>query len=306
VIAISGADAIAFLQGQLSIDVGALPDDRWRYASFNTPQGRVYATLALWREGDGYRALVPVDVAAAFCRRLSMYVLRSKVAIADLGGQVARIGVGGPQAAAVLASGGAPVVAGGSVARDGDATFLGFAGQGVVVLAPPARIEALAAAFAAHAVRAPFAVWEWLAIRAGAVAVGAAIQDRFVAQMLNLDLLGGIDFEKGCYTGQEIVARTHYLGRLKERTAGFHCDSPAAAGDRLYSVAFPGQACGTVVAAASAPGGGVELLAVVQSAALAADDLALGAVDGPALTRFALPYALPRADAPRVERPRLR
>jgi folate-binding protein YgfZ len=151
-----------------------------------------------------------------------------------------------------------------------------------------------------HAASAAFDVWQWLTIRAGVPVITAATQDAFVAQTANWDILGGIDFGKGCYTGQEIIARTQYLGRLKERTYLFHVDLPiVASGDRIFSTAFAEQPCGTVVNTAPAPGGGCDLLAVLQIAAAERGDARLGAADGPPLAALPLPYPIPAADAPR-------
>jgi folate-binding protein YgfZ len=149
-------------------------------------------------------------------------------------------------------------------------------------------------ALARHARHGEGNAWRWHGIAAGVPLVTAATTDQFVAQALNWDALGGLDFRKGCYPGQEIVARTRYLGRLKERLFLFHVDAPApAAGSRLYSPAFGEQACGTVVNAATAPDGGADLLAVVQLAAAESPGVALGAPDGPAPVPRPLPYALP-------------
>jgi tRNA-modifying protein YgfZ len=120
-----------------------------------------------------------------------------------------------------------------------------------------------------------------------------------VPQTANWDLLGGVNFRKGCYTGQEIIARMQYLGRIKERLFAFHVDArDVAPATRLYSAAFGEQACGTVVDAAPDPVGGTALLAVAQLAAAGADDLMLGAPGGPRLARRPLPYDVP--DAPIV------
>src|SRR5262249_7144059 len=124
-------------------------------------------------------------------------------------------------------------------------------------------------------------------------------QDKFIPQTLNWDVLGGIDFRKGCYTGQEIIARTQYLGRLKERLYAFA--SPNASvlpGDRLFSREFADQPCGTVVNSAPAPDGGCVLLAVLQIGA-ADSDVRAGGLDGPELTLLPLPYEVPMSSAPR-------
>jgi tRNA-modifying protein YgfZ len=279
VLAIEGPDASTFLQGQLSNDVSALAPGRAHYTSYNSPKGRMLANFVLWREGAGFRALLPADLAEPVRKRLAMYVLRSKVTLADVSAATARFGVGGPGASAALlaALGTAPGPF--AVATSGTATVLGLL---------------------QHASTAPFDTWRWLTIRAGVPIVTAPTQDQFVAQTANWDVLGGISFQKGCYTGQEIIARTQHLGRLKERTYAFHVDATdVVAGARVYSRLFGDQACGTIVNAAPAPGGGTDVLAVVQTAASDAGDVRLGAPDGPRLAALALPYALPAPAAPR-------
>jgi len=149
----------------------------------------------------------------------------------------------------------------------------------------------------------PPEVWRWLGIRAGVPVVGAATQDLFVPQTANFDLLGGVSFQKGCYPGQEIVARAQYLGRLKERMHLFHIDGPPPPpATKIYGDVFGEQACGTLVDAAPAPGGGSDGLAVVQLSAL--DGLLrVGSPDGPVLAALPLPYAIPAPASP--NRPKL-
>jgi folate-binding protein YgfZ len=154
---------------------------------------------------------------------------------------------------------------------------------------------------ARHATLAAFSVWQWLTIRAGVPVVTVPTQDQFVAQMANWDVLGGVNFHKGCYTGQEIIARMQYLGRLKERLFLLHADAgPPAAGARIFGATFGDQACGTVVNAATAPDGGSDLLAVVQLAAAESGDLRLGSPSGRSLAVLALPYPVPPPEAPRA------
>lgn len=302
VIAVAGPDAATFLQGQLSADVTALAEDACGHASLNSPKGRMLANFVLWRApGDGgFRLLVPADIAPGVQKRLSMYVLRSKVALRDASAETALIGVGGARGrdALVAALGNAPEAF--RRLRAGETVVLGLPGPRYVIVAPPAAADELRAALTPRAVPAPYACWEWLSIRAGVPMVTAATQDLFVAQTANWDLLRGIDFKKGCYTGQEIIARTQYLGRLKERTFLFHVDDgDPRPGARLYGSVYGDQPCGTVVNAAPSPGGGYDLLAVVQIAAAERNDLRLDAPDGPALAQQPLPYAMPPAAAPR-------
>jgi len=295
VLAISGPDAAAFLQGQLSSDVPALEPDFAQFTTFNSPKGRMLANFVLWREGpDDFRALLPGDLAAPVRKRLAMFVLRSKVTLADLSDDTARFGVGGPKAAETLraAFGEAPGTL--AVIHADGATLLGLPGPRYMVLAPVAEAAAVGERLAREAVHAPFAAWQWLTIRAGVPVVTTPVQDQVIAQAANLDVLGGINFRKGCYTGQEIIARMQYLGKLKERLFAFHADATSvAAGTRLFGQAFGDQACGIVVNAAPAPEGGCDLLAVAQLAAVAAGALHLGAPEGPTLSPRTLPYAVP-------------
>lgn len=300
VIDIRGPDAGAFLQGQLSNDVKALAVGANQYTSYNSPKGRMLANFVLWPHGtDCFRALVPGDIAPALVRRLSMFVLRSKVTIADVSAAVARLGVGGPAAGAVITAAFGVVPAKFGVATAGEVTVLGLPGPRYVVLGEGAAAKDLPATLARHAPAGSFAVWEWLTIDAGIPVITAATQDLFVAQMANWDVLGGVSFQKGCYPGQEIVARTRYLGRLKERTYAFHADGAAVVpGARLFSPAFGDQRCGTVVNAAPAPEGGVDLLAVAQTAAVLSGEVRLDRPDGVRLLHRALPYAMPAPPEP--------
>jgi tRNA-modifying protein YgfZ len=177
---------------------------------------------------------------------------------------------------------------------------LGLPGPRYAVIAPTSAANDVRAKLASAAVPAGFDAWQWLTIRAGVPVVTAATQDSFIAQMANWDVLGGIDFQKGCYTGQEIIARTRYLGRLKERAHLFHAErSDVQPGERLYSAAFGDQPCGTVVNAAAAPESGCDLIAVLQLAAARSGDVHLGAPDGVRLAALPLPYEIPAATEPR-------
>jgi hypothetical protein len=291
------------LHGQLSADINGFSSDACRHASFNSSKGRMLANFVLWRNPavDGaFHALIPADISQSVAKRLSMYVLRSKVTIDDVSDETIRFGVGGPGGGDALAAalGGVPAVFARLVVEP--TAVLGLPGSRFVVIAPLAFEETTRARLLLQASAASYDVWQWLTIRAGVPVVTASTQDMFVAQTANWDLLDGIDFQKGCYTGQEIIARTQYLGRLKERTFLFHAGASAVPpGTRIFSAAFGDQPCGTVVNAAAAPGGGCDLLAVLQLAAAERNDARLGAPDGPLLAPLPLPYAIPAAGAPR-------
>jgi folate-binding protein YgfZ len=300
ILGISGLDAATFLHGQVSSDVTGLSLDGCQYTSYNTPAGRMLANFVLWRAGagpaDGFRALVAADIAEALRKRLAMFVLRAKVTLADLSHSFARFGVAGAGAADAIAAafGSAPPEFG--VARSGETDIVGLPGARFVVVAPATDASTVAAMLREHADESDFATWQWLTIRAGIPVITAALQDRFVPQQANWDVLGGVNFQKGCYMGQEVIARTQYLGRLKERLFLYHAlEKEVAPGERLYSPVFADQPCGTVVNSAPAPEGGTDLLAVLQLTAQASGDVHVGAADGPRLTALPMPYAIPTA-----------
>jgi len=309
VLHVAGGDAIPFLHGQLSSDVESLRPGSGQYWSYNSPKGRVLANGVLWRApaGDGITMLVAADLAEAIRKRLSMFVLRAKATIEDAGRAATLIGIAGDGAAQAVRDAFGPSLAPGAAAAFGrDAQAFMLPDRRVVVVAPQAQGPVLQAALARHAPWVGNDEWRWFGIAAGVPWITAATSDLFIPQTLNFDLLGGVSFTKGCYPGQEIVARMQYLGRLKERLYAFHAEALAASpAMRLYSATFDAtQPCGTLVDAAPDVRGGVALLAVTQIAAVEADDVTLGAPGGPRLVRRPLPYAVP-AEAPRA-RPSVR
>src|SRR5262249_44897346 len=185
ILSVAGTGAAAFLTGQLSIDTAGLPADSCRYASFNSPKGRMLANLVVWREPashERFLLLLPGELAPAVAKRLSMYVLRSKVAIADATGEVARLGLGGPDATRVakLAWGAAPAPV--ELRTFGAHAVLGLPGPRFVIIAPAAEADATRTELLRDATAASFDVWRWLTIRAGVPVITAATQDMFVAQ----------------------------------------------------------------------------------------------------------------------------
>jgi folate-binding protein YgfZ len=308
VLSFKGPDAATFLQGQLSNDVTALTTESLQWSSYNSPKGRMLATLCLWRAGpEEFRALLAGDLAEPVRKRLAQFVLRAKVAVADLTPSLALFGIGGEGARAAVAAalGAAPQP--GNVVQSAGATALGLPDGRIVVCAPIESSAAFSRDLAgADGTATDGAGWTLLAIRAGVPHVTAATQGLFVPQTANWELVGGVHFKKGCYPGQEIVARMQYLGRLKERLVRFGAPAGTPApspGTPIFGSAFPDAPCGTVVNAAALPGEAAELLAVVQLAALDQPPLRLGAADGPALTPLSLPYALPAVVA--ATRPKL-
>ena len=267
-LSVSGDDATSFLQGQLTNDVESLKPGEAQWNGWCSAKGRLLATFLLVKRPEGYWIVLPAEIAAGIAKRLGMYVLRSKVKIADVTPQHTLLGIVGAAAVA-----------------DGVRVPLGS--DRFVVVAPHG-----AALPAGVAPGTPDA-WDRELIHAGVPVIVAATQDQFVPQMVNFELLGGVSFRKGCYPGQEIVARTQYRGILKRRMALAHVEGAArpVPGQNVYGSAFGDQAAGMVVNAAPAQGGGFDLLVVAQIDSLRAGDLRLGTPEGPALRIVSHPAA---------------
>jgi folate-binding protein YgfZ len=282
----TGDDAREFLHAQLTNDISALAPDRARYAGWCSAKGRLLANFLVVPQAQGFLLQLSRDLAPAVAKRLSMFVLRAKVKVADASNAWAQFGLWGAGAAARLAALGMSVPAGDlAVASDADAVVVRITSQQFVLLVKAAQRDRVPA-------NSDEGAWALEEIRAGRPLVVQATQDLFVPQMVNLERLGAVDFKKGCYPGQEIVARTQYRGVLKRRMVRARVATVAAPGGELYAEDLPGQASGTVVNAAPAPEGGSELLAVVQISSLEdAAAIRLGAADGPRLELLPLPFA---------------
>ncbi len=291
-----GADTTTFLQGQLSCDLGAISIDGCSYGSYCTAKGRVLATFLLWRTEAGYFMALPRDILAATHKRLGMYVLRSKVKLEDASNRTVLIGLTTPGGAGLL---------NGLFATLPETDKKGVrSDRGLLLRLAPNRWLLVSDEVAAQqawqelcAVFSPVGApaWSWLEIHAGVPWVTTPTQDQFVPQMLNLELIGGVSFQKGCYPGQEIVARTQYLGKLKRRMylASIASDVAPAPGTALYSEALGDQASGMVVNVQASPAGGFDLLAVAQTESIGASVVHVGSLNGPALSILPLPYVLP-------------
>ncbi len=277
----SGADARSFLHGQLTCDLLALKSGTSTYGGYCTPKGRLLATFLLWHDAAGYTMMLPASLAEPIRKRLTMYILRAKVKAEDLTPAQACIGIAGPDAAQHIAAlgGTAPARLHELSSHDG-ITVIAIPVQRYLVILPRERAVAAVDANA----------WTALDIAAGIPFITPPTQEEFVAQMVNLDLIGGLSYTKGCYPGQEIVARTHYLGRLKQRMYRARIDAPATAGDKLYCDALGDQASGMVVSAAANEAGHYDVLAVMQTAHARSSPYHLGAPQGPLIEPVTLPY----------------
>jgi folate-binding protein YgfZ len=298
-IAVTGKDAADYLQGQLTNDVRELSDSHSQLSSHCSPKGRMLATFRVFRVAETIFLQVPRPELAKILKRLQLFVLRSQVRVSDASDDFAAIGVIGACGSDLLAGHfpGIPEREN-DMGRHGDLILIRVPGSPprFQIISPPDAAEPLWDALTAEATPVNAEYWSLLDIRAGIPSVHAETSDAFVPQMANMELIDGVSFTKGCYTGQEVVARMQHLGKVKRRMylGEVTADTPPSPGDDLFSPSSKsGQATGRVVDACAAGGGHYELLAVVEIAAAEAGDVSLGE-DGPALTLKEPPYGFPQ------------
>lgn len=286
VIRARGPDAPSFLHGQLTNDVTHLAPGQARIAGYCSAKGRLMASFVMWRSGPEEILLAcSADLLAPTLKRLSMFVLRAKCKLDDASAEWPLYGVAG----AAAGSGPAWAVAsdaGGTTIRLPEAVIDGRVVRRALLAAPatPPAGPALDPA-----------TWSALEAASGIVRITAATAEQFVPQMVNLELIGGVDFKKGCYPGQEVVARSQYRGTLKRRGYALTGDAPMAPGQEVFAASDPEQPAGLVALAGAIAGRSVAL--VELKIAAAGEPLHLGSATGPALTPAALPYPLPVAEA---------
>lgn len=256
VIRAEGEDAAQFLHGQLSNDFVLLDAHKARLAAYCSPKGRMLASvIGLKYEPQNILLLCKRDLLAPTLKRLSMFVLRSKVRLTDATADFQLWGLAGSATHAGTAS--APW----SMDAVGAARFVQlYPADGVsrqVWIAPVAEPAPTANAM-------DLSIWQWGEVRSGVPMVGAPIADALVPQMLNYESVGGVNFKKGCYPGQEVVARSQFRGTLKRRGYVAHCDAPLQAGQEIFLETDSEQPAGLVVQSAAHPAGGWDAMLSLQ------------------------------------------
>ncbi len=297
-IAVYGEDAAAFLQGQFTGDVRQVDSGHSQLSAYCSPKGRMLANFRIFMRGDRYFLCLPRTLVEGTVKRLRMFVLRAKVTLEDASDSLVRIGFSGPQSESELRAylGNLPPQVDEAVqAKDLTAIRLPGPHPRFEIHGELEPMKKLWTTLDVHAAPVGRDPWELLDIRAGLPMVYEQTADAFVPQMTNLQVLGGVNFKKGCYTGQEVVARMQYLGKLKRRMYRARVDASEQPqpGDGVFAEGSNGQSTGKVVSARRAPDGGFELLAVLEIARTHDAPLHLGNAGGPVLELLDLPYALP-------------
>ncbi len=303
----TGSDAAQFLHGQLTSGMADLGPEMLRLAGFCSAKGRLQASFLVWRNGpEEFLLACHVSVLAATLKRLSMFVLRSKCKLTDASSESV-------DAASRLVCSGLTGAAADSAlaAADLDAASIGqqrSVAAGHLLHLPSVAgnrravwVAALGAAVPGGAAEQSGTAptldnWRWLEVHGGVPMIEVETADRFVPQMINFELVGGVDFQKGCYPGQEVVARSQYRGTVKRRMFLFDAAGVCVPGQEVFHSSDAGQPAGMVVNGAPRPAGsGDSALIEVKLAAVDDGSLHLDSVDGPLLTRVELPYPVTAA-----------
>lgn len=295
VLHVAGADAIEFLQNQLTQSVNDLPIDESRIAAWCNAKGRTRALLRVVHSDTGILLIGNAAVLKAIQPKLQMFILRAQVALTNLSEEESVLGLAGPAAESLLTetAGNLPTEAGG-VTRAGDLHVIalpGAEGLRYLLIAPRAEAAQLHERLAEALTPANEEFWRLLEIHAGIPDVVTETMETLIPTMMNLEPLGGISYKKGCYPGQEVVARMHYLGKLKRRLYRLQvAGDPPLPGAKIVDA--KGAEAGSVVIAAAAADANAELLAVLRIDAAEAGGLTLDELN---LTLLNLPYPPPEA-----------
>ncbi len=294
-----GEDAAEFLLGQFTNDLRDVDEQHSQYSGYCNAKGRLLATFRVFRRGDSYYLSLPIDMVEPLLAKLRLFVLRSKVTLEDASDTFVHLGVSGETAAVDLEKAFGPLPAKvHDVIHQDDGLVIRVPGihPGYEVFTNVERATVLWDVLDVHNAPVGADAWQLLDIEAGIPVIGPATRETFVPQMANLQLVDGVSFRKGCYPGQEIVARMQYLGKLKRRMYRARIDSserPQPAED-IFPADAEAQSVGKLMSVAPHPDGGFEVLAVLQiSHAESGETLHLGASDGPALELEYLPYPFP-------------
>ncbi len=289
--AVRGPDASKFLQGQVTCNLNYLRADTSSLGARCTPKGRMMSSFRIVQQGDGYLLAMASELLDGQLADLQKYAAFSKSKLSDESNQWLRFGLQGGDSVLTSLGLNLPTTAD-SVVHAADMLAVRLSDGRSELWVSAAQAEPVNAALNAQLREAPLNDWLLAQVRAGIGQVFAATREQLIPQMINLQALGGVSFKKGCYTGQEIVARMQYLGKLKRRMHRL-----SMVGEVVPDVATPlfspvhGSSVGEVVLAASSRDG-IELLAVVQEDALLDGRLHLGSLEGPALQHLDLPYTL--------------
>lgn len=286
VIKASGAEAASFLHSQLSTDIIHVPEQSVRLAAYCSPQGKMFASFIVCQaDAQTFYLICSADLLQVTLKRLSMFILRAKVQLSDVSTELPLYGISYTDVLEATP----PLQPWNSIQKQGnwhiELPQAAKYKRRIVIAADMAHLPELPTQ--------PEAAWQWLDVQSGIALVCEATRDRYIPQMFNYESVGGVDFQKGCYPGQEVISRSQFRGTLKRKLFMLHGNTAINIGDNIASGNNLEEVCGEVVGevilAAPAPQGGYDVLAVLRTDSA---DHPLADAQGAALTLLPLPYAI--------------
>lgn len=296
IIRVTGEDAQTFLQGQLTNDITLIGKEKMQLSGYCNPKGRLLAQFLIIPDENGFLLILPRSILEQTLKRLRMFVLRSQLELADISNTHLCIGFTGHNLESILIDSVKPLPRNDFDCIRHKTTTIGKLPGTVdryICILSIDQAKSLWSELAGICKPMGSSAWQWLDIQSGLPIILPETVEEFVPQMVNLELIDGVNFKKGCYTGQEIVARMHYLGKAKRRMFHFQLENNIAIpapGTDIFDSAGDTQSVGKVIVAQPSPTQGIELLAVIQLSHLKSTGLCLEDQSGPELTLQTLPY----------------
>lgn len=298
---ISGDDAVDFLQGQLTNDIKLVTENLGQLSAYCNPKGRILANFRIFKRHAHYFLRLRADISEATIKRLRMFVMRSKVELVDRSDELSRMGIAGLNSTKALSTifKNLPENSDDTITED-DITLIKLAGviPRYEAHGTTDKIITLWRKLQQDAVLIGENSWNLLTIRAAIPEIVAETVEEFVPQMVNLQAINSLSFTKGCYPGQEVVARMHYLGKLKRRLyiGASETDTLPLPGQPIMSHGENEQKVGQIVTASWLDGKNVEFLAVLQIEKAENEILHIGASTGPKVKLIDLPYSVEKEE----------
>ncbi len=293
----SGEDTQSFLHGQFTNDLNQVTDTSSQLSSYCNPKGRMLAIFRIFKRDDDYFLLMRKDVIEATLKKLTMFKLMAKVELSDASNDFVIFGLAGPNTNSILEENkiSSPTEIN-QVLSDNSNTIIRIPSENsrMLFISETENAIRIWESLSKKASRSNSSVWQFHDIQSGIPQVTTDTSEAFIPQMVNLELIDGVNFQKGCYPGQEIVARTHYLGKPNRRMFKINIKANQAPnpGDNIYSEKDGEQPVGKIVSAVKNDSDDINALAVLRVEKKESHDLHTSSSDGPAVNILPLPYSL--------------